>query len=577
MISKKWVWSPVHQSDKVAWLNQVLTIPKSIASILVDRSIETFDQAKSFFRPRLEDLYDPFAMKGMAKAIERLLKAIYQTKEKILIYGDYDVDGTTAVAMVWDFLQQYCPEMIQYYIPDRHTEGYGVSQKAIEMAYQSGVSLMITLDCGIKDHRALALAAQKGIDVIVCDHHHVGQVLPPAYVILNPKQQDCSYPFQELSGCGIGFKLLQAFCQKTNTDLNTLYKYLDLVAISCACDLVPLVGENRILTVYGLKKLAKKPNIGLKALMDLQALAVVTIADLAFKIGPHINAAGRVHHAGLVVELLTAKTMEQAKDLVVYLHRYNTLRQELDQSITQQALAAISAFPNGQKSYILFNEHWHKGVIGIVAARCIEKYYRPTIVLTRSSSKVIGSARSVPGYDIYQAIAGCSELLDQYGGHAFAAGLSMPLENVSRFQKKFEQVVAQTITDELLLPKQCIHAWIPLTWITPKLVNIVLQMAPFGLGNPMPIFASYGVYAKKCMVLKGAHLKLEVGQPDCDKTYQAIGFGLAHCEPLVLDQCAFCLAYSLDYNLYWGHPSIQLIIKDIQPITHINFDPSTPF
>ncbi len=566
---KRWLIQPSKEPDKRVGLEKVLGTPSAISAILVDRQIETFEAAKHFFRPSLAQLHDPFLMQGMEKAIARLDQALSK-KEKILIYGDYDVDGTTAVAMVYGFLESLPGAAVRYYVPDRMVEGYGVSIQAIEKAYQDGITLIITLDCGIKAYTSIALAVDRGIDVIVCDHHEVGETLPPAYAILDPKQPNCSYPFKELSGCGIGFKLLQAFCKKRALKSDILYNYLDLVAVSTACDIVPLVDENRILAYYGIKQLEKKPRPGLQALMELGFFAAtITISDIVFKIGPRINAAGRMSHASLAVQLLVEEDLVQAYHLAQSIDQQNLLRQSLDHTITQEALAMIADKHGQRKSNVLFSPDWHKGIIGIVASRCIEEYYRPTVILTLSDGKATGSARSIPGYNIYEAISACSPLLEQYGGHAFAAGLTMPRTHISKFQQEFEKVVSATIADELLIPQQTIHAVIPFQEITQKFVNILMQMAPFGPGNATPVFASEEVYARKFLLLKGKHLKLELYQTDCSESYEAIGFGLGGYLPLVSTGKPFSIAYSIGYNYYLGNKSLQLIIKDIKAVAYV--------
>ncbi|CDG49341.1 single-stranded-DNA-specific exonuclease RecJ [Cardinium endosymbiont of Bemisia tabaci] len=568
-MQKRWVIQSFKPYDKVAALDKILGTPSAISTVLVDREIETFEAARHFFRPALEQLYDPFLMQGMERAVARLHQALTK-KEKILIYGDYDVDGTTAVAMVYGFLQTLPGAAVSYYVPDRIVEGYGVSMQAIEKAHQDGIKLIVTLDCGIKAHRPIALAVERGMDVIVCDHHEVGDVLPLAYEILNPKQPGCCYPFKELSGCGIGFKLLQAFCSYCGLKSATLYGYLDLVAVSTACDIVPLVDENRILAYFGLKQLATQPRPGLQALIELGGLTTtITISDIVFKIGPRINAAGRMSHASLAVQLLIEQDLVKAYHLAQSIDQQNLLRQSLDHTITQEALAMIENKTHLSKSNVLFKPDWHKGIVGIVASRCIEQCYRPTVVLTLSDGKATGSARSISGYNIYEAISACSGLLDQYGGHAFAAGLTMPLAHVAKFQKQFEKVVSETITDDLLIPQQPIDALIPFQAITEKFVNILMQMAPFGPGNATPIFASEKVYARKFYLIKEKHLKLELYQTDCSVSYEAIGFGLGSYFPLVATGKPFAIAYTIGYNYYLGHKSLQLMVKDIKETVYM--------
>lgn len=568
---KRWVIQSPKQLERVAELTQVLGTPPFLSAILVHRGVETFEQAKNFFRPSLEGLHDPFLMKGMHKAVARLIQAL-DNREKILVYGDYDVDGTTAVALVYSFLKELPDANVYYYVPDRMVEGYGVSMQAIEKAYHDGVDLILTLDCGIKAYASITRAVELNMDVIVCDHHEAGDLLPPAHAILDPKQLDCPYPFKELSGCGIGFKLLQAFCVSKGLKAATIYPYLDLVAVSTACDIVPLVDENRILTYHGIKQLARAPRPGLQALMQLGTLSTaITISDIVFKIGPRINAAGRMSHASLAIQLLIEKELAHAKNLAITIDEQNLLRKELDYAITQEALCIIqnTIKPKQKKSNVLFNPDWHKGIIGIVASRCIEEYYRPTIILTLSDGKATGSARSVPGYNIYEAISACSELLHQYGGHAFAAGLTMPVDNITDFQEKFEKIVSETIDDQLLIPQQTIHAVIPFQAITFKFVNILMQMAPFGAGNPTPVFVSTQVYAHKCKLLKEEHLKLELYQKDCIQRYEAIGFGLAPYASIISSGKPFSIAYTIGYNYYFGNRSLQFILKDIKEETDL--------
>lgn len=565
-MQKRWVFQSPEEIDKVWALEQALGIPTELAAILVNRAIVTFEEAKCFFRPSLEALYDPFLMYGMEAAVVRLNQAL-DKGENILVYGDYDVDGTTAVAMVYTFLSRYTDAKVDYYVPDRLVEGYGLSMQAVEKAYQLDANLIITLDCGIKAYIAIERANALGIDVLVCDHHEVGDILPNACAILNPKQWDCNYPFKELSGCGIAFKLLQAFCTRTGLKYTNIYPYLDLVAVSTVCDMVPLVDENRILVYHGIKQLETTPCTGLQAMMELIPMGIpVTVSDIVFKIGPRINVAGRISHASLTVQLLIEQDIEKAYDLALLIEKQNEFRRELDVSITQEALDIIkdSRPTVARKSHVLFHTTWHKGVIGIVAARCIEQYYRPTIILTLSNGQATGSARSVPGYNIYQAISACSDLLCQYGGHAFAAGLTMPVEHVNDFQDKFERVVSETIADHLLIPEQPIHAFISFQSINYRFVNILMQMAPFGNGNPVPVFASDQVYAYSYTLLKERHLRLELYQKDCSQRFTAIAFDLARFEQIVAKGNSFSIAYTIGYNYYLGNRSIQFVIKDMR-------------
>jgi len=567
MNDKRWVFQTMPESTEVATLANAIGVDSSIAALLVQKGITDFDQAKNYFRPSLEDLHDPFLMKDMDKAVQRLWQSI-QNQEEILIYGDYDVDGVTSVSLVYGFLKQYC-DKLRFYIPDRYKEGYGVSKQAINWAIEIGISLIITLDCGIKATECIQQAQIAGIDVIVCDHHEPGEALPPAYAILDPKQKACLYPFKELSGCAVGFKLLQAFVLQQNISLDILYQYLDLVAISIACDLVPLTGENRILAYHGLKRLNNSPSFGIQAIIQVANLPwTLGISQLVFGLGPRLNAAGRVDHGSLAVKLLLAEDSVTASSLARQIEEKNGFRRYLDSTITAEALQLMKASDESliAKTTVLFKEDWHKGVIGIVASRCIEHYYRPTIILTASGDKATGSARSVAGYNIYEAITSCSELLEQYGGHAHAAGLTLPLENIISFQERFEQVVSNTISQELLIPVQKIDLLLPLEKVTNKFYNILNQMAPFGNGNMRPVFATELVIATKYRILKENHLKLTVQEPASSICIDAIGFGLAKYAHLVCDRKPFKIAYTIERNNYQGQVNLQLNIKGLQPI-----------
>eukprot|EP01132_Coremiostelium_polycephalum_P000049 gene49-70_t len=566
-LSPEWIFKTVPAPESIAPLLQTLGVDPAIATLLVQKEVTTFEQAKDYFRPSLADLHDPFQMKGMDKAVRRLLQAIAQ-QENILIYGDYDVDGVTAVSLVYGFLKQHHTNL-QFYIPDRYKEGYGVSQQAVRWAIETGIHLIITLDCGIKAIACIQQAQAAGIDVIVCDHHEAGEVLPPACAILDPKQKGCNYPFKELSGCGVGFKLLQAFLISKSLPFEPLYAYLDLVAISTACDLVPLTGENRILVAHGLKRLNHQPAIGIQAILELiNAPADLSASQLVFSIGPRLNAAGRVDHGSLAVQLLLADCLEKARILARQIEEKNGLRRHLDNAITAEALHLAKENRQGAaaKTTVLFKEDWHKGVIGIVASRCIEHYYRPTIILTASGDRVTGSARSVEGYNIYEAICACADLLEQYGGHAYAAGLTLPLDKVADFQARFEQVVAATIDPALLTPIQKIDLVLSFDQITPKFYNVLRQMAPFGNGNMRPIFATEAVIATDYRILKDNHLKLTLKEPHAGASVEAIGFGLARYAHVVTDRKPFKIAYALEQNCYQGRTMLQLELKGLQPI-----------
>ena len=564
-MTKRWLYRSLPEADQVNALTTALGVRPAISSLLVQKGITQFDQAKAYFRPSLADLHDPFAMKDMDKAVHRLGQAIAQ-KEPILVYGDYDVDGVTSVAMFYGYLKDLQANT-EFYIPDRYTEGYGISMQAIKWAAEAGFKLIVSLDCGIKATACVQQANALGIDVIVCDHHEPGDVLPAAYAILDPKQQDCLYPTKELSGCGVGFKLLQALTMQQRLAEEKLYACLDLVAVSIACDIVPIVGENRILAYHGLQKLNTTPRPGLQALIEIGNLnPPLGISQLVFGLGPRINAAGRMEHANLAVRLLLAVDQQEAAHLAHTLNQKNSLRRDVDSKTTEEAIAMIDADPCRvqAKTTVLFKEDWHKGVIGIVASRCIEQYYRPTVILTAAHGKATGSARSVAGYNVYKALSACDDLLDQYGGHAYAAGLTLPIKHVKAFQERFEAVVADSITDALLTPPQEIDLPLMLEEIDFKFYNILKQMAPFGTGNMRTVFATDHVVAKSYSVLKEQHLKLYVHQQGSKHVLEAIGFGLARYEPLVRAQQPFKMVYTIGENNYLGEKSLQLNIKDIQ-------------
>ncbi len=543
-----------------------LGIDPVLSSLLVQRGINSFDEARYFFRPLLEHLHDPFLMAGMEQAVARIGKAIHQ-KEKILIYGDYDVDGTTSVALVYSFfMKRY--HNIEYYIPDRYLEGYGISTKGIDYAAQNGFGLIIALDCGIKSVDKVAYANSLGVDFIICDHHLPGDELPAAAALLDPKRPDCNYPYKELSGCGIGFKLIQAYAQVHNVPFEEITTYLDLVAISIACDIVHINGENRVLAHYGLQRINTAPCIGVKALMGVagKATSAYTISDVVFLLGPRINAAGRIDDAKTAVALLIADHEEDANAKGILINIQNQERKEHDLSITGDALSMID---NDQllidrNSTVVYNEGWHKGVIGIVASRLTEKYYRPTIVLTRSNGHVAGSARSVRGFDLYEALCGCSDLLIQFGGHKYAAGLTMKPEHVESFAQRFEEVVTATIPPELLIPEIPIDAELELKQIDAKFFRILQQFAPFGPENMSPVFLSKNVTVRGIASLVGEqHVKMVVDQA-CSPIFDAIAFGQGqHLEKLNSGQ-PFDICYSIEENVWREKRTIQLNIKGIR-------------
>ncbi|MEM9833710.1 MAG: single-stranded-DNA-specific exonuclease RecJ [Bacteroidota bacterium] len=562
---RQWVFQESPDPQAVEQLSTDIRVSLPLARVLTQRGIQSFNQAKAFFRPDLDELHDPFLMKDMDHAVHRLILAM-QRNEKILIYGDYDVDGTCSVALVYYFLRKIY-DKVDYYIPDRYKEGYGVSEQGIQHAVNNQVGLLITLDCGIRAIRLINAARKQNIDCIVCDHHRPGNELPPAHAILNPKQDGCSYPYKELCGCGVGFKFLQGFCQKTKRLPEALYHLLDFVAVAIGADIVPITGENRLLAHYGIEEINQHPRPAWQALIQVAGLkAPVTIEKIVFGFAPRINAAGRMSHADAALKLMLEEDLEKAYQFADALHQKNAQRRQYDSSTTEQALEMINADPNLQQAYstVLFNPDWHKGIVGIVASRCIEKYYRPTIILTESNQKATGSARSVDGFDVHDAIAECADLLDQFGGHASAAGLTLSVEKVPEFQKKFEEVVAERITDDQRTPQIPVDMNISLAEVTPKLYNIIRQMAPFGPGNMRPIFVSENLeLVREPRLLKEQHLKLEVCQNGC-APLNAIGFRMPHLYEIARENKPFKMAYSVTENHYEGRTSLQLEIKDIQ-------------
>lgn len=560
----RWDFLPQPSETAVASLAEAINISPLLASILVQRGVQTFDQARTYFRPELTDLHDPFLMKGMAEAVNRISEAI-QNQEKILVYGDYDVDGSTSVALFYGFFRKYT-QQLDYYIPDRYAEGYGVSSQGIEYAKAKGISVIVTIDCGIKAIDKIAKAKEYGIDVIICDHHRPGVELPPAFAVLDPKQETCAYPYDELCGCGVAFKMIQGFCQQNSIDESEAFEFLDLVAVATCSDIVSITGENRVLVSNGLKQLNTNPRPGLKALIELAGFKnELNVTNVVFGIGPRINAAGRIDHAHGAVKLLLAESTESAHGFGVKVNEKNNLRRDFDSSITQEALRMIEEDEQLQqaKSTVLFKSDWHKGVIGIVASRCIENHYRPTIILTESNGKATGSARSVQGFDVYEAITSCADLLEQFGGHTYAAGLTMNIENVAAFQTKFEQVVADSITEEQLIPKISVDQVITLDQITPKFFAILNQMGPFGPQNMQPVFVSENVVdSGKSRIVKEDHLKIGVKQNGVE--LQGIGFGLARHYEKIRTGIPFHVCYNLEENHFNGKTSLQLIVKDIR-------------
>ncbi|HEY9008370.1 MAG TPA: single-stranded-DNA-specific exonuclease RecJ [Ohtaekwangia sp.] len=562
---KRWIQKEIPSSQEVDQLSQAINVNRCLTSILLQRGITDFKNAKDFFRPSLEHLHDPFLMKDMEKAINRLKQAI-DSEEKILIYGDYDVDGTTAVSLVFSYIYNFYSNC-EVYIPDRYAEGYGVSLAGIEWAEQNGYTLIIALDCGIKSSELIDVAHHKGIDFIICDHHLPDDNIPHAVAVLDPKRRDCTYPYKELSGCGIGFKLVQAYAQRFR-DEQELYQYLDLVAVSIASDIVPITGENRTLAYFGLRKLNDDPSPGLKALKEIATIKNdLDISGVVFTLGPRINAAGRVAHARAAVELLIAKTEQEANDLAEKVNVKNDLRKQFDSDITEEAIAMIEndAALRSAKSTVLFKNTWHKGVIGIVAARCVEKYYRPTVILTESNNKITGSARSVNGFDLYSAILECSDLLEKFGGHKYAAGLTLDIQNLESFQRRFEEVVSSTITEEMLTPVIEIDMPLHFNSITPKFLNVLKQMAPFGPENPRPVFEASNIYVFNSLSsFKDKHVRFLAAQEGSDSVFQAVGFDLAEHYDRLSRRDLFRMTFTVEENTFNGATSIQLRIKDIK-------------
>ncbi|MEJ5993026.1 single-stranded-DNA-specific exonuclease RecJ [Pedobacter sp. Du54] len=563
-MEKRWAMVNTGNLNTTEALALELNIDPSLAQILTQRGISTFEEARHFFRPHLNQLHDPFLMKGMEKAIERIKLALNK-EEKILIYGDYDVDGTTAVALTFSFFKQFTNK-IEYYIPDRHKEGYGISIAGIDYANTNGFSLIIALDCGIRSIDKVDYAAALNIDFIICDHHLPGEEIPSAVAVLDPKQVDCAYPFKELSGCGIGFKLAQAYCMVMDLPNSNYEQYLDLTMVSIAADIVPIVDENRVLAHFGLLKLNENPCAGLKALMAVGGKTTsYTITDVVFILAPRINAAGRMAHGNEAVKMLLCET-DMALDQSTFINTQNTDRKTFDQTITLEALAMIEESEEliNRKTTVVYHETWNKGVIGIVASRLTEKYYRPTIVLTESNGSYTGSARSVADYDLYEALLECSDLLEQFGGHKFAAGLTLKPENLVSFSDKFERVVAATISQNALIPEIAIDAEINLTQIDAKFFRILTQMGPFGPQNMNPTFVSHGVSLAGFPQIVGTnHLKLSVKQQN-SAIFECIAFNLASFEEKLKANTLFSICYTIEENVWKEKRKLQLNIKGIK-------------
>jgi single-stranded-DNA-specific exonuclease len=571
-MQKRWLVNTTIDSTTVEEFRSVLKVDEVVAELLLQRGITTFEEAEKFFRPKLDELHDPFLMKDMKEAVERLQEAI-ENQERILLFGDYDVDGTTAVAMMYSFLKDTA--IIDYYIPDRYKEGYGLSKDGIDFAAENAVDLIVSLDCGIKSVELVAYAKEKGIDFIICDHHTPGPELPDA-LVLDPKREDCNYPYDELSGCGVGFKLLQGLCDYNNWDYAKLFELLDFLAISIGADIVPVTGENRVLCYHGMERLNAHPR---KAFRELLLLAnrpfPVTLTDVVFTIAPRINAAGRLRSGRFAVDLMISDDVDQIDLLAEEINADNTDRRALDKEITAEALKQIENDPcsNSNVTTVVFNEKWHKGVVGIVASRLIETHYKPTIVLTESNGMITGSARSVHGFDVYEAICACENLLEQFGGHKYAAGLTMKRENLEAFKAQFEQAVKERIQPELLVPEQKIDLNLSFNQIftsqenrlqLPRLKRILSQFEPHGPGNMKPVFTSNNVFSTDVRILKEVHLKLAMTQPDSDLVIEGIGFNMSEKMDTVASGLPFQVAYTLESNKWNGKETIQLNLKDVR-------------
>lgn len=568
-MDKKWVVKEKGDSAVVKQLAVALGVSESLANLMVQRSITSVDEAKTFFSPSLDYLHDPFLMKDMNIAVDRISSAV-KKNEKILVYGDYDVDGTTAVALMYSFLKdQY--SNVEYYIPDRYKEGYGVSFQGLDYAYQNNCKVVITLDCGIKAVEKVKYARSKGLDVIICDHHYPGSEIPKALAVLDPKQPSCSYPYKNLSGCGVGFKLIHAYSRVHGIPFSAIYHYLDLVAVSIASDIVPITGENRVMAYFGLKQLNESPRTGLKEIIrESEVTKAFTIEDVVFKIGPRINAAGRMETGSKAVDLLVSNDTLLATEISKEINNFNIERRSIDRIITTEAMRMISDDQRtvNSRTTVLYNPGWKKGVIGIVASRLIETYYRPTVILTESNGFATGSARSVPGYDLYQAIEACSDLLESFGGHMFAAGLTLKKENIQPFMDRFEQYVNSTITEDQLVPRVFIDAELNFSEINEDFFKTMNQFQPFGPENMSPVFVSRNVFdtgSGRMVGSSGEHLKLDLCQESSGrKSFPAIAFSQADHFEFIRGGNPFNICYSLEMNEFRGNRNLQLNIKDIK-------------
>ena len=562
---KRWIYKAIASPEEIDRLSSSININPHLSAVLLQRGIDDFESARKFFRPSPDQLHDPFLMTDMKPAVERIHSAVLN-REKILVFGDYDVDGTTAVALVFSYIKSFYADC-DFYIPDRYAEGYGVSEAGVIWAEQNGFTLIIALDLGIKASEMVLLAGSKGIDFIICDHHLPDAHIPQAVAVLDPKREDCQYPFSELSGCGLGFKLIQAYSRRYRNE-EEVYQYLDLVAVSIASDIVPIIGENRVLAHLGLKKLNENPLPGLKALKEIAGIkGELDISGVVFTLGPRINAAGRVAHAKGAVELLISKSEEEANALAQKINTKNDLRREFDMNITEEAIAMIEGSDRllNAKSTVLFKNTWHNGVIGIVAARCVEKYYRPTVILTESNDKITGSARSVHGFDLYGAISQCGDLLEKFGGHKYAAGLTLDRRNLEAFQERFEQIVSSSLTEEMQSPVVDIDVPIRLDSINSKFNGIMKQMAPFGPENPKPVFEAKNIFVFNSLSsFKEKHLRFLAGQEGNENVFSTVGFDMMGYYDRISTGDIFRMAFTLEENTFNGHTSLQLRIKDIK-------------
>ena len=573
-MQKRWQVKTPQESTLVEDFRSTLKVDPIVAELLLQREINNFEDAQAFFRPSLDDLHDPFLMQDMDEAVERLQMAI-DDGQRVMLFGDYDVDGTTAVALMYSFLKETLP--IDFYIPDRYKEGYGLSKTGIDVAKENGVDLIISLDCGIKSIEEVEYAKSFGIDFIICDHHTPGEKLPDA-IVLDPKRSDCKYPYKELSGCGVGFKLLQGLCESNNWGTDKLFESLDLLAVSIGADIVHVTGENRILCYHGMKRLNENPRLAFRELLTLAKKEMpVSLTDVIFSIAPRINAAGRLRSGRYSVELMISEERNEIHQLATEINEDNLERRELDKLITEEALQQIENDKEYERKFsnVVFSENWHKGVVGIVASRIIEKYYKPSIVLTLSNGLITGSARSIKGFDVYKGLLKCEDLLEQFGGHTFAAGMTLKPENLDAFKVKFEQVASESLSKELMVEEQIIDIELSFNQIfspeenrmkVPRLKRIISQFEPHGPENMKPVFISKNVYSTDVRVLKDTHLKLSMTQPEFDVVIEGIGFNMADKKDIVSSGMPFDIVYTLEINRWRDRETVQMNIKDIREV-----------